>query len=160
MAYFLYVLETGRKALKFGALPTINLTQKSVEILKFPEKPQIIRTATESKKSHFPYKDFPDLTRQMFKKKFGKEWQMDILEENKLILKYFSKSNLTPKFQIIIDESLKFTLATYGWLLPDDHEFYKVFKRSVRNSEIHRIFSEIQSSQLRDVINDSVGIHL
>ena len=85
---------------------------------------------------------------------------MHISEENKLTFKFFSKPYLIPKFQVIIDESLEFTWATYSWLHPDDHEFYKVFKRSVRNSEIHGIFSEIQSSQLRDVINDSVGIHL
>ena len=51
---------------------------------------------------------------------------------------------------------LKFTLATYDWLLPDDLEFYKVFKRSLRNSDMH-IFSEIQSYQLCDDVKDSVG---
>ena len=68
----LYVLETGRKTLKLGALSMINLPQKSFETSKFPERRQIIKTATESKKTHFPYKDFPDFTRQMFKRKFGK----------------------------------------------------------------------------------------
>ena len=135
----LYVLETGRKTLKLGALPTMNLPQKTVETPKFPERRQIIKTIIESKKSHFPYKDFPDFTRQLFKRKFGKEWQMDISDENKLAFKYFSKSYLIPKFQIVIDKSLEFTLATSGWLLPDDHEFYKLIKRAVRNSEMHRI---------------------
>ena len=153
----LYVLETGRKALKLGALPTMNLPQKSVEIPKFPERRQIIKTVTESKKTHFPYRDFPDFTRQMFKRKFGKEWQMDISEEDRLTFKYFSKPYLIPKFQIIIGESLEFTLAIYGCLLLDDHEFYKLFKRSVRNSEMHRIFSEVQSYQLCDGGKDSVG---
>ena len=117
----------------------MNLPQKTVETPKFPERRQIIKTIIESKKSHFPYKDFPDFTRQLFKRKFGKEWQMDISDENKLAFKYFSKSYLIPKFQIVIDKSLEFTLATYGWLLPDDHEFYKLIKRAVRNSEMHRI---------------------
>ena len=101
----LYVLETGRKTLKLGVLPTMNLPQKSVETPKFPERRQIIKTVTESKKTHFPYRDFPDFTRQMFKRKFGKEWQMDISEENKLTFKYFSKPSLIPKF----------TLTTYGY---------------------------------------------
>ena len=39
---------------------------------------------------------------------------MDISEENKLTFKYFSKPYLIPKFQIIIDESLEFTLAAYS----------------------------------------------
>ena len=73
-----WVLETGRMTLKLGALLTINLPQKSIETTKFPERRQIIKTVTESKRSHFPYKDFPDFTRQIFKLKSGKEWQMDI----------------------------------------------------------------------------------
>ena len=81
-----------------------------------------------------------------------------ISEKNKVKFKYFSKPYLIPKFQIIIDESLEFILKTYGWLLPDDHEFYKLFKHSVRNSEMHRIFSEIQSYQLCNGVKDSVGI--
>ena len=71
----LYVLETGRKTLKLGSLPRINLPQTSVKTPKFPERRQIINTTTESKTIHFPHKDFPDFTRQIFKRKFGKEWQ-------------------------------------------------------------------------------------
>ena len=51
----LYVLETGRKTLKLGALPTMNLPQKSVETSKFPERHQVNKTVAESKKTHFPY---------------------------------------------------------------------------------------------------------
>ena len=82
---------------------------------------------------------------------------MDISEENKLTFKYFSKPYLIPKFQIIIDESLEFTLAAYSQLPLDDHEFYKLLKRSVRNSELHKIFSEIQSYQLCDSVKNSAG---
>ena len=39
----LYVLETGRKTLKLGALRTKNLSQKSVETPKFPERPQLLQ---------------------------------------------------------------------------------------------------------------------
>ena len=55
--------------------------------------------------------------------KFGKKLQIGISEESKLIFKYFSKPYLIPKFQINIDKSLEFTLATFGFLLPDDHKF-------------------------------------
>ena len=74
----LYVLETGRKTLKLGALRTKNLSQKSVETPKFPERSQIVQTSTGSKNTHFPYRDFSDFSREMFKEKFGKKWQMNI----------------------------------------------------------------------------------
>ena len=95
--------------------------------LQFLQRSEKIRPVTESKKTHFPYKDFFEFTRQMFKMKFGKKLQIGISEESKLIFKYFSKPCLIPQFQINIGKSLEFTLATYGCLLPDDHEFLWVF---------------------------------
>ena len=61
------------------------------------------------------------------------------------------------KFQNIYNKSLEFALVTYGSLLPYDCEFCKLFNRSVRNSELHRIFSEIQSYRLCDGVKDCVG---
>ena len=69
----LCVSETGRMTLKLGALLTINFPKKFIETTKFPERGQVIKTATESKKVYVPYKYFPDFTTQMFKIKFGKE---------------------------------------------------------------------------------------
>ena len=64
----------------------MNLRQKSLETPKFPEGRQIIKTVTNSKKTHFSNKDFSDFARQMSQKEFGKEWQIDIYEEKKLTL--------------------------------------------------------------------------
>ena len=48
------------------------LPQESVGTPKFPEIRQSIKTATESKKTHFHCKKFPDFTRQIFLKKLEK----------------------------------------------------------------------------------------
>ena len=103
--------------------------------LQFLERSEIIRPVTESKKTHFHYKDFFELTRQMFKMKFGKKLQIGISEESKLIFKYFSKPYLIPKFQINIDTSLEFTLATFGCLLPDDHKFLKLGQKKKKKNK-------------------------
>ena len=66
----------------------MSLPQKSLETPKFPEGRQIIKIVTNSKKTHFSNKDFPDFARQMSQKEFGKEWQMDIFEEKKLTLTF------------------------------------------------------------------------
>ena len=63
----LYVLETERKALK-------------LETPKFPERRQIIKTVTESKKTHFP---FVTLSGKCLKE----NWKMDVSVENKLTFK-------------------------------------------------------------------------
>ena len=133
----------------------MKLPPKSVETPKFSERYQIIKTVIESKKSDFPYKAFLDFTRQVIKKKSGKKWQMDISQENKLTFKYFSNPCLISKFQIIIDVNLELKLPPYDWLLPDDHEFYKLLKRTVRNSEMHRIFPEI-GVEVTPVLKDDI----
>ena len=66
----------------------MNLRQKSLETPKFPEGRQIIKTVTNSKKTHFSNKDFSDFARHMSQKEFGKEWQIDIYEEKKLTLTF------------------------------------------------------------------------
>ena len=66
----------------------MNLRRKSLETPKFPEGRQIIKTVTNSKKTHFSNKDFSDFARQMSQKEFGKEWQIDIYEEKKLTLTF------------------------------------------------------------------------
>ena len=66
----------------------MNLRQKSLETPKFPEGRQIIKTVTNSKKTHFSNKDFSDFARQMSQKEFGKEWHMYIYEVKKLTLTF------------------------------------------------------------------------
>ena len=54
-------------------------------------------------------------------------------QKDKIVFKYFSKPLLIPQHEVVVDESLSFTCAVFGWLLVDDHIIYKTNKRSVRN---------------------------
>ncbi len=47
------------------------------------------------------------------------------------------------QIKVIVDESLDFSVAVYGWSLPDDHPIYKHYKRNVRHNTVASILGEI-----------------
>ncbi len=53
-----------------------------------------------------------------------------------------------PTFDVIIEKSLKFICVIFGWLLPDDHEIYDEFSRSLQNVTISILLHKVQQFQL------------
>ena len=35
------------------------------------------------------------------------------------------------KYEVTIDDSLAFTCVVFGWIVPDDNDIYKIYKRSI-----------------------------
>ena len=74
----------------------------------------------EQKKPFILYK-FDDLQSRISKLKsvenFKKEFKRD-----SVTIKKQSPTYLLPKFEIILDNSLAFTIKLYEWLLPEVHE--------------------------------------
>ena len=60
--------------------------------------------------------------------------------------KYYS--NLSPKFEVIIDDSLAFTCALFGCVLLDTHEVYKQYNRSVTNITLSGLLKEISNFKI------------
>ncbi|CAB4003669.1 Hypothetical predicted protein [Paramuricea clavata] len=53
-----------------------------------------------------------------------------------------------PKYKMICDSGLTFTLFTYHWPIPDDHTLYREYNRSVQAENINKLLRSIESSQL------------
>ena len=41
------------------------------------------------------------------------------------------KLHVVPVYEMFVDDSLAFTVRLFMWLLPDDHDLYAAYKRSV-----------------------------
>ena len=52
---------------------------------------------------------------------------------------------LLPELEIIIDDSLGYTISIFGWLLPEDHELYLTHLRTVRNITVSDLVKEVES---------------
>ena len=59
-----------------------------------------------------------------------------------------SSEYLIPKFEIFVDQSLSFTLRTFGWMLSDDHELYSNYNRSFLNVTLSNFISHLNQFNL------------
>ena len=48
-----------------------------------------------------------------------------------------------PQLELIVDDSLGFTIIAYGWLLPDDHILYTEHLRSMKNIKLSDLVEEL-----------------
>ena len=53
-----------------------------------------------------------------------------------------------PKTEIIVDDSLSFTVKLYGCFLPENNPTYMKYRRSMRNTTISRLLHELESCYL------------
>ena len=145
-------LETGKKSLNDGAIPKLSLPEKSHESRKFAERQHrnIVHEGSNllSKEKVPLYKSFNEFANRVRKLKLKTSgWHVEELP-NKVTFKLIEKPYLVPKFEVVVDETLSYTCAAYGWLLPDDHKLYKSYKRSVRNITISGLLSIFKSTHL------------
>jgi len=85
---------------------------------------------TESSKKY--YQSFNDLCKRVKTLKTLNGWIVQELDD-RLVLKKKNSQVTLPEIEIMIDDSLGFTIYVYGWLLPEDHELYTTNLRSITN---------------------------
>ncbi len=71
-----------------------------------------------------------------------------MLDENGLRLELHNDCYALPKYTLIVDSGLTFTLFVYCWPIPEDHTLYRAQSRSVRPGNVGELLRSIESSQL------------
>ena len=133
-----------KKKPKIGALPTLNMPKRSHDTTKPAARPWRsvvnVNPITESSKKY--YQSFKDLCKRVKTLKTLNDWIVKELED-RLVLKKKSSQVMLPEIQIMIDDSLGFTIYVYGWLLYEDHELYTTNLRSVTNITVSDLVKSI-----------------
>ena len=75
------------------------------------------------------------------------EWEMKNLSD-RVVLKKNDVPFLLPKIEIIVDDSLGFTVKVFGCYLPDDHSVYVEYRRTVRNVAIWKLVKQVEEYKL------------
>ena len=123
-----------KKKVKFGALPTENMPKKSHETPKPRSRParEIVKDIPTSNEKRKYYTGLKDVFKRIKALKTISEW---IVEEriDRVILRKMKDCFQLPEYELIIDDSLGYTISVYGWFLPEDHELYTNSLRSVNN---------------------------
>ena len=126
-----------RKALRVGALPTVNLPERSHQAkYVLPRRPlTIVDQSSQDATKKDCYRSFKELCERTKKLELP-EWQQEYTPE-KLVLKLFVSPLLIPKFEVIIESNFHFTCVVYGCVLASNHSVYDDNKRSLKNITVY-----------------------
>ena len=140
-----------KKKPKFGAIPSLNMPTKkhgSINIMipqRYNRTPSSrVPADNNAVVEHcYYYNTFQEFSDRVVKLKTLKDWVIKCVQD-RVILQFFDKLVVLPKYEIQVDDSLGFTVSFFGWFLPETHELYMKYKRSVRNVNIIDLLKNIQ----------------
>ena len=143
-----------RKTLRTGAIPTLHLPIKSHSSQKndLPSRVYVSLKlddqAQASQADCRPYfKNLDDFAKHVNSLKLS-GWTKSEEKNGSLVLSMSDGVHHLPRYQLIVDSSLGFSVSVYGWFLPDDHPVYLTYKRSVRFTKIFPLLSHIREFEL------------
>ena len=122
-----------------------NMPKRSHETEKPTRRPlSIVKENTvESTCARKYYKGFSDLCKRVKSLKTLGEWTLQELED-RIVLKKNKESLQIPELELIIDDSLGYTILVYGWLLPEDHDLYSKNLRSINNVTVSDLVKDME----------------
>ena len=136
-----------KKKPRFGALPKLNMPKRSHEPAE--PMPRPARSVVKDHEQHLQlcYKSFGELCQRVTGLKSLRGWKTKTFSD-RLVMKKIVEPFLLPEVEIMIDDSLGFTVKAFGCFLPEDHHLYLEHRRSVRNITICRLVKELESYKL------------
>ena len=130
--------------MRLQAIPTKNLPNTSHPTQQITErcKLSIVRSSTNKLNTAKLYKSLNELHTCALKLKLT-GWTINKAESN-VPLSYSEPLFHVPKYEIVIDDGLGFTVIVYGFSLPDDHVLYKKYIRFMGNVTVSNLIYDLQ----------------
>ena len=97
--------------------------------------------------SHVCYSSFSSLCDRIKGLKTLGNWNIKFLTD-RVELKKFVEPYLLPEFEIIVDDSLGFTVKVFGSYLADDHPLYLKYCRTVKNVTVSNLVKDVEKCKL------------
>lgn len=136
-----------KKKPRFGAIPTRNMPRKSHETPKPAPRPgrSVVKDIQDSETAC--YSSFTEFTKRVNGLKTLHKWNTKTLND-RVIFKKMTDPFLLPELEIIVDDSLGFTVKAFGCFIPEDHPIYTQYRRSMGNITICNLVKELESYKL------------
>ena len=114
-----------KKKPRFGALPKLNMPEKSHETTKPTPRPgrSVVKDCEQPSSSSVYYKTFNALCQRVKGSKTINDWNHKLFAD-RLVLRKHVEHFLLPELEIIIDESLCFIVKVFGSFLVEDYDLY------------------------------------
>ena len=135
-----------KKNIRFGAVPKLNMARKSHETTRPEPRPEqsIVRNIEEPSVK-VCYKTFSEFSQRLSGLKGISNWNFRTFPD-KVVLQVMEEPYLLPKFEIAVDNSLGFTVKTFGCFLPEEHLIYLDYRWTVRNVTISRLAKDLEDN--------------
>lgn len=145
-----------KKKPRFGALPTLNMPEKSHKTTKPTPRPgrSVVKDCEQPSSSSVYYKTFNELCQRVKGLKTINDWNHKLFAD-RLVLRKRVERFLLPELEIIIDESLCFTVKVFGSFLVEDHDLYLKYRRTMRNVTVSVLVKELEAYKLCGGVNAS-----
>ena len=162
------IVNPNETTLKPGSIATLMLPVKSfTSSSSTSTKARASATSISTKKFIAPaaaqsivspsYKSFDEFTHRVSLLKLT-NWDLNL---TKTFVR-FSKSDgihTVHQYEIYLDDSLGFTIRLFLWLLPENHNIYLKYKRSMFNTTISNLISTVSSYDLCSGITDKFAVN-
>ena len=130
----------------FGALPLLNMPSRVHDQENIPPRRPLHRVQAPVTCQKFY--SLAEVQKQVLKlKELKRNWNVVTLDD-RITMQKMKLPYLLPEYEIVIDDSLGFTLTVFHWLLPENHELYKKHHKSVKQVSIQQLIEEIMGYTL------------
>ena len=83
---------------------------------------------------HAYYDNLSEVVRRIDNLKLLSAWQTTVSEANLILHKFWTFYNTEiPEFTVTVDVVLGYIIKVYDWYIPEDHEIYCTYRRSIKN---------------------------
>lgn len=132
-----------KKKPRFGALPLLNMPRRSHESSKPPERRSIVRDVKPIAPVNTScYRTFEEFCHRAKSLKSLSEWSSKVLPD-RFVFKKVVEPYLLPELEIVVDDSLGFTVKVFGSYLIEDHPLYLKYRRSVQNVTLSTLIKNL-----------------
>jgi len=138
-----------KKRPKFGALPTINMSQRSHQTKKPAPRASrsVVKDLPPDPAKKWYYSSFIELCKRIQALKSISDWNLQELKD-RLVLKKCNDLFLLPEIELMIDDSLGYNISIFGWNLPEDHDLYTNNLRSVTKITVSDLVKDLEKSYI------------
>ena len=132
------------------------MLEKSHETTKPTPRPgrSVVKDCEQPSSSSIYYKTFNKLCQRVKGLKTINDWNHKLFADT-LVLRKHVEHFLLPELEIIIDESLCFTVKVFGSFLVEDHDLYMRYRRTMCNVTVSVLVKELEACKLCGGVNAS-----
>ena len=131
----------------------MNMPRKSHETSKPSPRPErSVVNCNEASLPHSCYKGFSELCQRVKSLKSLGDWSLKIFDD-RILLKKMVDQYVLPHLEIVIDESLGFTVKVFGSYLAADHPLYLYYCRTVRKITVSELLRHLEGYKLCDGVS-------